>query len=112
MIRFDLTVVRHGETNDNLARILSGQTNTPLNQTGDSQATAAGKQLADDSFDIVLSSDLIRAARTATLILEQNNHHPTAKRNDEKAGKNVRVLNSVQVTMSNAVVFLNDYVLE
>ena len=100
MIRFDLTVVRHGETNDNLARILSGQTNTPLNQTGDSQATAAGKQLADDSFDLVLSSDLIRAARTATLILEQNNH-PTVKRNDKKASKNVRVLHSL-------LIFFND----
>ena len=46
-----------------------------LNSTGEDQAKSAGQHLQDEKFDLVVSSDLVRAKKTCTLILQQNNHH-------------------------------------
>ena len=67
-----LTVVRHGQTDANIQRIVHGWTDTPLNATGLNQAQAAGKALKEIKFHQAFSSDLQRANKTCQLILEEN----------------------------------------
>ncbi|OGJ62383.1 hypothetical protein A3A67_04350 [Candidatus Peribacteria bacterium RIFCSPLOWO2_01_FULL_51_18] len=65
----ELTVVRHGETDFNKARIIQGSNiDMPLNKTGKAQAKKAGEHLKGQKFDIVISSDLKRAKETANII--------------------------------------------
>ncbi|XP_058683043.1 fructose-2,6-bisphosphatase TIGAR-like isoform X2 [Poecile atricapillus] len=62
MVRFGLTVVRHGETRYNKDKILQGQgVDEPLSATGFRQADAAGLFLSNVKFTHVFSSDLLRA---------------------------------------------------
>lgn len=63
-----LCVVRHGETDWNAARRLQGHTDIPLNRAGRLQALATARQLTDEIFDSVYSSDLMRAAHTAATL--------------------------------------------
>jgi len=65
----ELTMVRHGETDFNKARLIQGSNiDMPLNKTGKAQAKKAGEALKDKKFDIVISSDLKRAQETAKII--------------------------------------------
>lgn len=61
-------IVRHGETEWNLKRIIQGQTDSPLTSTGIQQAKKLSKELQKIKFDLVFSSDLMRAKRTAEII--------------------------------------------
>lgn len=71
-----LTLVRHGETDWNLRRLIQGSTDIPLNDTGRRQAQEAGALLRtrlgprsdDGSPVVVVSSDLSRARETAQII--------------------------------------------
>lgn len=62
-------VVRHGETEANVKRILQGHSDFPLTENGIKQAVEAGKKFKDINFEAAFSSDLFRAKRTAELIL-------------------------------------------
>lgn len=66
-----LALVRHGQTDWNLAGRLQGQTDIPLNETGCEQARSVGRQLAGQGWDLVLASPLGRAQQTAELIAQQ-----------------------------------------
>lgn len=68
-----LYVVRHGETDYNQMGLLQGRTDIPLNENGKKQALEAQKELKDISFDLVISSPMIRAIETATLIVPLKN---------------------------------------
>ena len=59
---------RHGETDANLTGILQGQGNHPLNRNGQAQAAALAAYLRDTGFDVIYTSDLLRAAETAAEI--------------------------------------------
>ncbi|XP_042746421.1 fructose-2,6-bisphosphatase TIGAR [Lagopus leucura] len=73
MVRFGLTVVRHGETRYNKDKILQGQgIDEPLSPTGFRQADAAGLFLSNVKFTHVFSSDLLRAKQTAATIIGKN----------------------------------------
>ncbi len=63
-----LYLVRHGETDWNLARRIQGSTDIPLNDTGRAQAERAGALLARRSWDGIASSPLSRAYETAQII--------------------------------------------
>lgn len=63
-----LYLVRHGETDWNLAHRIQGSTDIPLNDTGRRQAEKAGMLLARKRWDAILSSPLSRAYETASII--------------------------------------------
>jgi broad specificity phosphatase PhoE len=60
--------VRHGITDWNRQRLFQGRTDIPLNDEGIAQAYAAARRLQDVPIDIIVSSPLIRALRTAEII--------------------------------------------
>lgn len=66
-----LALVRHGQTDWNLAGRLQGQTDIPLNQTGRDQARDLGRAMVGQGWDLVLASPLGRAQQTARIIAEQ-----------------------------------------
>ncbi|MCL2570227.1 MAG: histidine phosphatase family protein [Firmicutes bacterium] len=60
--------LRHGQTDWNLQHKLQGSVDTPLNETGISQAHKAKGDLKDVEFDMCFSSPLQRAKKTAEVI--------------------------------------------
>lgn len=58
-------IFRHGETDWNLQRKLQGMTNVPLNDTGRAQAIGLAQKLKQLGIELIVSSDLMRAADTA-----------------------------------------------
>ena len=67
-----LTIVRHGQTQGNVNKIVEGITDTPINDNGKHQAKSAGEWLKNETFDFVFTSDLKRCKETAAIILEEN----------------------------------------
>jgi broad specificity phosphatase PhoE len=60
-------IVRHGETEWSAAGKHTGVTDLPLTENGRKQAAIAAEKLADEHFDLVLCSPLIRARQTAEI---------------------------------------------
>lgn len=65
--------MRHGETELNKLNRVQGWVDSPLTEDGLKIATLCGLGLREIDFDVAYSSDLLRAVRTAEVILEQNN---------------------------------------
>jgi probable phosphoglycerate mutase len=67
-----ITIVRHGETEWNVAMRLQGKQDSPLTETGLLQAEKVAAALKSRTFDALVSSDLGRAIKTAETI---NKYH-------------------------------------
>ena len=65
-----LTLVRHGQTDWNLAKRIQGSTDIPLNDTGRADARWAAEQLAGSTHHTIYASPLVRARETAEIIAE------------------------------------------
>ncbi len=63
-----LYLVRHGETVDNAAQIMQGQTPGCLNDKGVEQAEEVAKKMANNHIDVFVSSDLRRSIQTCEII--------------------------------------------
>jgi len=63
-----ISTIRHGQTVYNLEKRYAGSINVPLNEKGIEDAENAAIKLRDFEFDIVISSKLKRAIRTAELL--------------------------------------------
>ncbi|MCD8237279.1 MAG: histidine phosphatase family protein [Prevotellaceae bacterium] len=61
-------LMRHGETEENLAHILQGHLPGRLTRKGVEQAEIAGEKLKDMHIDVIVSSDLQRCADTAEIV--------------------------------------------
>jgi uncharacterized phosphatase len=66
MTRF--AIVRHGQTDWNLATRIQGSTDIPLNTLGRAQAAETGLALRGSRWDAVVTSPLARALETARII--------------------------------------------
>lgn len=64
-----LWLVRHGETEANVAGLYSGHAPTPLTEKGIAQAQTLNNLLRNVPFDNVFCSELERARHTARLVL-------------------------------------------
>ncbi len=64
----EITIVRHGETTWNVEKRIQGHSNSKLTENGLLQAELVGNALAKRQFNVLISSDLERAAETAKII--------------------------------------------
>ena len=71
-----LLLVRHGETVDNVNKIMQGQTHGRLTLNGIEQAHELGRQLRGEHIDVFLSSDLARAVETLEIIKQEKTLPP------------------------------------
>lgn len=67
-----LVIIRHGQSNDNLAKRWSGWSDAQLTEKGVADALSAGEKMKASGFtpDVVYSSTLTRARNTAEKVLE------------------------------------------
>ena len=72
-MEIDLYIARHGQTEENLQRILQGQMPGTLTEVGIHQAEELRDKLKDVDFGCIYSSDLRRALKTACIIAEPHN---------------------------------------
>ena len=63
-----LYLIRHGETEWNTYKKLQGITDIPLNENGEALAKVTGEGMKDIPFDVIFTSPLKRAYRTAELV--------------------------------------------
>lgn len=63
-----ICLVRHGETDWNVARRIQGHLDVGLNATGVGQAQALAQRLSAQPFAAIYSSDLARAQTTAAMV--------------------------------------------
>jgi len=68
-----LILVRHGQTDANLRKVISGSTDSLLSEEGKRQAERVGLRLSTEKIDAAFSSDLTRAVETAKSMIS---HHP------------------------------------
>ena len=66
----EVLVVRHGQTFGNVDDLFCGHSETALTPLGITQAQALGRRLANEVIDVVVASDLSRAADTARHVIE------------------------------------------
>lgn len=71
-------LVRHGETEWNVKKLLQGHSDSPLTETGLQQAENLAKKLDGITFSAMYSSDLLRAKRTAEIIAMEKQMAVTA----------------------------------
>ena len=74
MIRTQIIIVRHGQTQWNIRKIRQGHLDSELTDKGVIQARALGQRLARESFTALYSSDLGRALHTARMIAAATGH--------------------------------------
>ena len=67
-----MILLRHGQSVWNAANIFTGWTDVDLSEVGVAEATKAGGLLAETAIDVVHTSGLIRAQRTAEIVMENN----------------------------------------
>ncbi len=69
-----LVLIRHGQSVWNAENRFTGWTDVDLSDKGVLEAEAAGDSLAEIQFDVVHTSGLRRAQRTAEIIIGRNTH--------------------------------------
>lgn len=81
-IKGTLVILRHGQTDYNAQKLMTGQRDIPLNAEGEAQADEAGKVISLFRFDKVYSSTLSRAFNTASRALKSSGSNEHLKKPD------------------------------
>ena len=68
MSEASLLLIRHAESSWNVAGRWQGHGDPPLSDRGRVQANALARELARETIDVLVSSDLRRAAETAAIL--------------------------------------------
>ena len=63
-----LFVMRHGQTDNNIKRLMTGRYDEDINETGIRQAMEAREQVERIDYDVILCSPLLRAKHTAEIV--------------------------------------------
>jgi 2,3-bisphosphoglycerate-dependent phosphoglycerate mutase len=74
MERTQVIIVRHGQTQWNVANVRQGHLDSPLTGEGIAQAKALARRLMHERFSALYSSDLGRAVQTAQIIAQATGH--------------------------------------
>ena len=69
MVKGTLVILRHGQTDYNAQKLMTGQRDIPLNKVGEAQADAAGALITTFVFDKAYSSTLGRAFMASTVLI-------------------------------------------
>ncbi|PLS02836.1 histidine phosphatase family protein [Neobacillus cucumis] len=83
--KFNLYLIRHGETYLNRYKKMQGWADSPLTEEGKAIAIETGMKLADVPFARVYTSDSGRTVETAEMILQQNHYSKNLSINRRKA---------------------------
>ena len=67
-----LVLIRHGQSLWNAENRFTGWTDIDLSEKGEKEAKEAGEKLENVAFDVVHTSALMRAQRTAEIIIKHN----------------------------------------
>ena len=67
-----LILIRHGQSVWNASNRFTGWTDVELSEKGVMEAQEAGRQLSGIRIDVIHTSDLIRAQRTAEIVMRHN----------------------------------------
>ena len=67
-----MVLLRHGQSVWNAENKFTGWTDIDLSLRGEEEAKLAGKKLAEIKFDVIHTSELIRAQRTAKIVMSHN----------------------------------------
>lgn len=68
-----LLLTRHGQTDWNVKGKIQGLTDIELNETGIKQAEDTREKLLNENIDVIISSPLKRARKTAEIIAKGRN---------------------------------------
>ena len=93
-----LYLVRHGETVDNAAHIMQGQTPGELNDKGIAQAEEVAARMADHPIDVFVSSDLKRSIQTCEIIAQRLARRYRVDRKHEVEGSKLHHLASCHLS--------------
>ncbi len=74
MSKTEIILIRHGETEWNVAGRLQGQHDSPLTAAGVAQTKALARRMKHESFTHIYSSDLGRAFQTAEAVAKMTGH--------------------------------------
>jgi alpha-ribazole phosphatase len=66
----NIYLIRHGQTVWNMEKRFQGQSDTALDESGEDQARLLMERMREIPIDLIVSSDLIRARRTAEILAE------------------------------------------
>ncbi|KAF0973390.1 hypothetical protein FDP41_008094 [Naegleria fowleri] len=75
----EIYIMRHGETDWNQQGIFQGHTDIPLNAQGEEQALSLRSIFQHIPFSCVYTSDLMRAKRTAKIVVSSSPLHENVK---------------------------------
>lgn len=70
-------IIRHGESESNLSKRLTGWSDVPLTEKGKREARSCRRFLSQTRFDRIYTSDLVRARQTAEIAIPDCRYETT-----------------------------------
>ena len=104
--------VRHGETDANNKGYAQGWTDAPLNKNGEILAGITGRGMKGIRFDCCISSPLIRARKTAEIILRESDNSVPLSFDDRIKEMNFGRFEGTSIRDEKVIRFLKEPILD